>query len=188
MTCLQINHLQDLLMIKSWEDWLIYLKTVLPFNKTWTDWEVGQGGTWWGLTSASVEYCTWGGTTSCTSTGYGMIYWRGALQRRTWGSWWTTGWPWASSVPWWSRPRAPWDVLKTTCGQQVKRGDPHTLLCWGHIQNTVPISGLPSTKKDKDLLEGVRQEKLGVVGQAFRHTFSSSKFSISLNWLKLSWH
>jgi len=46
-----------------------------------------------------------GGKTACISAGYGMSCWRGALWRRTRECWWTTGWPWASSVP--SLPRSP---------------------------------------------------------------------------------
>jgi len=36
--------IDEWMMIQSWEDWLTHLKVVLPFNKTWTDWRVGQGG------------------------------------------------------------------------------------------------------------------------------------------------
>jgi len=74
---------------------------------------VGRRGTWWSSTRASAGSCTWGGTTPCISTGLGRTCWRAALQRGTWVSWWTTGWPWASSVPWFPRrPMASWDALR----------------------------------------------------------------------------
>jgi len=39
---------------------------------------------------ACVESCTQGGIATFISAGWGRTYWRGALQRRTWVSWWTT--------------------------------------------------------------------------------------------------
>jgi len=40
---------------------------------------------------------------------YSSGCWRAAVWRGTWVSWWTTGWPWASSVPWLPRrPMASW--------------------------------------------------------------------------------
>ena len=59
----------SLLMIQSWEEWLAHQKAVLPFHKPCTEWRIGQGGTWWGLTRASVESCTWGGITACINIG-----------------------------------------------------------------------------------------------------------------------
>jgi len=53
---------------------------VNSFNRTWPDWSAWQGGTWCGLTRASVESCTWGGITACISTGWEMNYWTGACR------------------------------------------------------------------------------------------------------------
>lgn len=53
----------------------------------------------WSSAAGSAKSCTWGGITPCTSGYRGLISWYAALQRRTWGSWWTSGWVWDSSVP-----------------------------------------------------------------------------------------
>ena len=39
-----------------------------------------------------------GGKTPCISTCWGLTSWKAALQKRTWRSWWTPSWPWASNV------------------------------------------------------------------------------------------
>ena len=102
----------SLLMTPNREEWLIHQKAVLPLSKTWTGWR----GTWWSSTRASAGSCTWGGTTPCTSTGLGLTSWRAALQRGTWECWWTTSWPWASSVPWLPRwPVGSWGALRGVC-------------------------------------------------------------------------
>lgn len=41
---------------------------------------------------ASVEFCSWGGTAMCISTGWGLTCWRVAGLG-------CPGWPWASSLP-----------------------------------------------------------------------------------------
>jgi len=92
-------------MIWSWEEQLMHQKAVLPYKKTWTGCRVGQRGTLWGSTRASVESCTSEGITACISTGWGLTCWKEVLWRTPWMSWWATGWPSASSAPWW--PRRP---------------------------------------------------------------------------------
>lgn len=42
------------LIIQAWEEWLIYLKAMLPFGETWTDWRVWQGRN---LTKFSKSNC-----------------------------------------------------------------------------------------------------------------------------------
>ena len=37
---------RTLLVIQSWEEWLILQKAVLPFTKTWMDKGTVQRGTW----------------------------------------------------------------------------------------------------------------------------------------------
>ena len=65
------------------------------------------------LTKANAGSCPWGGTTSCISTALGPTCWRAALWRGTWVSWWTTGWPCASSVPWLPRrPMGSWGASR----------------------------------------------------------------------------
>lgn len=87
-------------------------QVLLPFRKTWADWKVGQRGTWWASETANVEFCTWWGVTACISAGWVLTCWKGALQRRTWVCWWTNGWPWASSIPLWTRrPMGSWGVI-----------------------------------------------------------------------------
>lgn len=50
--------------------------------------------------------------------------WKAALQRMTWGSWWTSNWPWASSVPLWQRrPPAFWTIPGRACSASWG-GDP----------------------------------------------------------------
>ena len=73
-----------------------------------------------------------------------MICWRGALQRRTWVFWWTTDWPWASSVPWGPRkPKLSWGALHRVWSAEQERWSSHSAqLCWGHIWSTVSSSGL----------------------------------------------
>ena len=59
--------------------------------------------------------------------------WRAALQRRTWGSWWTPGWTWASNVPLQQRPMefwAAWGVLPAGC---VRWSFPSAQQWWGYI-------------------------------------------------------
>jgi len=44
---------------------------------------------------------------------WGLTWLRAPLQRGTWVSWWMTGWPWASSVPWLPRrPMGSWGALR----------------------------------------------------------------------------
>ena len=103
----------SLLITQNWAEWLIHSKAVLLLSETWTGWRVGQRGTWWSSTRASAGSCTWGGTTPCISTGLGPTCCRAALRRGTWVSWWATGWPSASSVPWLPRrPMGSWGALK----------------------------------------------------------------------------
>jgi len=74
-----------------WEEWLAYQKAVLSFIETWAGWIVGQTGTPCDSTRGSVESYTCGGITVQTSTAQELVFWKGALWRRTWLSWRTTG-------------------------------------------------------------------------------------------------
>ena len=136
-----MNLISHLLAYKSilslrvyWEEGLTHWKAVLPFSKTWTDWRAGQLETRWGLTKVIVVSFTWEGITTSICTGWDMTCWKGALQRRIWGSWWMTGWPRASSVPWWPRrPMGSWDALKGVWpAGQGRLSSPSTLPWWGH--------------------------------------------------------
>jgi len=140
----------SLLKIWNWDDWMTHLKAVLPFNMTWTDWRVGQKGTWWGLTRASVESSTWGRITTLVSTGEGLTFWKGALQRRIWVSWWTAGWPWASSG-------SPWCIKNSMANRSRDvilslYSGPGTL----HMESHVQFWG-SQFRKGKEFLERVRQ-------------------------------
>jgi len=92
---------------------------------------------------------TWEVVSTCTSTGKGLIYWKGALWRRAWVFWWTTGWPWASSVP--LRPRRPivsCDALERVWSVGWRKWFfPFTLPWWGHIWSNVSSSGPPSSRR-----------------------------------------
>ena len=63
-------------------------------------------------------------------------------------SWWTTDWPWTSSMPLWPRsPMVSWGALKE-CDQQVNRADPSPLLCPGEATTGVLChSRLHSSKR-----------------------------------------
>jgi len=99
-------------MIQSWEEWLTHQKAVLPFIDTWMGWGVGQRGTWWDSSKASVESYTWGGIIACTSTAQGLNCWIRVLQRRIWGFWWTASWSWVSSMLLWPRRQmVSWGML-----------------------------------------------------------------------------
>ena len=89
------------------------------------------------------------GTTQCSSTGSGLTCWRAALWRGTWVSWWMTGWPWASSVPWLPRkPMASWGALGGVWpAGQGRFFFPSPLPWWGPIWYNMSISGLPSSRK-----------------------------------------
>ena len=45
-----------------------------------------------GFTKGKIMSSTWGGIRARISAGRGLSCWKGALQRRTWGSWWPTRW------------------------------------------------------------------------------------------------
>jgi len=80
-------------------------------QRIWTERRVGWRGIWWGSTRASVESCTWGGIMACISTGWELICWTEALQRRTRVSWWPAKCPWASSGTWDIRAHGLWSRL-----------------------------------------------------------------------------
>ena len=106
-------------------------------------------GTWWSSTRASGGSCTWEGTTPLTSTGSGLTCCRAALWRGTWVSWWTTSWPWASSVPWLPRrPTVSWGALSRVWpAGQGRFPSASTLPWWDPIWSTLSSSGLPSSGK-----------------------------------------
>ena len=142
-----MNLISHLLAYKSilslrvyWEEGLTHWKAVLPFSKTWTDWRAGQLETRWGLTKVIVVSFTWEGITTSICTGWDMTCWKGALQRRIWGSWWMTGWPRASSVPWWPRrPMGSWDALKGVWpAGHARWSSPSTLPWSGLTWTTTP--------------------------------------------------
>jgi len=64
-------------------------------------------------------------------------------------SWWTTGWPWASSVPLWPRrPMVSWSTLKRVwLAGWGGLSSSSFLPWWGHIWSTVSGSGLPGSRK-----------------------------------------
>lgn len=82
-------------------------------------WREGQRGTSQNSMTVGEESCTWEGIMRCTSAGKGLICWERDLWRRTWISWWPTGWPWASSVPLWQRrSMVSWSALGRVKGWQ----------------------------------------------------------------------
>ena len=133
----------NLLMIQSWE------KAVLPFSETWVGWRVRQRETWWDSTRASAESYIWGGKTTCIGTGEGLTCWKGALQRKTWLFCWATVWPWANSVPLWSRrPMASLGALQRAWPAGWERWSSLSPMpCWGHIWNAVSSPGLLGLRK-----------------------------------------
>ena len=74
---------------------------------------------------------------------------RAALWRGTWVSWWTMGWPWASSVPWLPKsPMGSWGAFRGVWPAGWGRFfSPSTLPWWGPIWSTESSSGLPSSRK-----------------------------------------
>ena len=126
----------------------MHQKAVLPCTETWTSWRVGCRETW-SSARASAGSCTWGGTTPCISTGLGRTCWRAALRRRTWECWWTTGWPWASSMPFLPRRLVGyWDALGGAWPSgQGRFSFPSALRYWGPIWSTASSSGLPTSRK-----------------------------------------
>lgn len=69
----------------------------------------------------------------------GPTDWEAALPRRAWGSWWTYGWPWASSVP----SRGLRQAGK--CQQAERWSFPSALL--RPIWSAVSSAGLPGTRE-----------------------------------------
>lgn len=79
----------------------------LPFRGNSTGWRSGQRRTSWNSTKGCAKSCTLGEITPCASTGWGPT--QGVLQKKTWDSWWTPRWMWASNMPLWQRrPTALW--------------------------------------------------------------------------------
>jgi len=82
-----------------------------------------------------------------------MIIWRGALQRRTWMSWWTESWPWVSSVLLWTKTSVvSWGALKKAWPAGCGRRSSSALPWWGHIWSPVSSSGLLSSR-ERELLD-----------------------------------
>ena len=106
-------------------------------------------GTSWGSTRASGGSYIWGGINTQISTGKGMAFWKGALQKRTGVCWWTTGWPWSSSVTLWTRrPMVSWGALKRVWpAGQGRWSSPSALCWWGHIWSAASNSGLHCSRK-----------------------------------------
>ena len=80
------------------EEWLIHLLDVLSFRGTSSDWKIGQRGTSLGSATGNAKSYPWEGKTPCTSMCWGPPRKKAVMQRRTWGPWWASNWPWASNA------------------------------------------------------------------------------------------
>ena len=92
--------------------------------------------------------CTWGGTIPCTRMCWGLPGWIAAVQKRTWGSWWTPHWTWASNVPLQKRKLmvswAAWEVLPAGEGRWSFSSVQHW---WGQTWSAGSSSGHTSTRE-----------------------------------------
>jgi len=95
---------RDISASRANKEWLTHQKAVLPFRETWTGWELGREKP--GPTRASVPHLGRNNCMNQRTLGTELL-------RTTRVSWEKTGWPWASSVPWWlRRPKVPWGAVK----------------------------------------------------------------------------
>lgn len=146
-------------MTQNWEERLIRQKVMLPCRRTSADWRSELTGNSWSSTKRSAKFCTGRVTTPCANIYWGLLSWKGALQRRTWKSWWTPSWALASNVPLPQRKlTVSWAALGAALPADQGRGScPSSQHRWGHVWSTASSAGLLSTR-EMDILKRVQQK------------------------------